>query len=607
MEIKRNSLKKNSRRNIEEILFYDFFKGKANIESIKSINEFIKDSLKDYIPFSNNKFMINDLILTNKDISLYSILLSKKIVKIKNFCHIININKKINMSKLAIEKFFIYYFAFLRNKNFDNIKEVKKYKNKYSLPHRFFDNLFYKIILVFLKNNLINIGFCEIFLKIQFLYILKHSKNFFTIFIDYLLNLCFDIELINIKNEEYNNFIDKIFSFIYSQLISDKDKNIFFYYSFVKNPKILKLLNFQSSEKLLIETKNKISLILKACIPYNLSFDHIRYLNLELKRLLLQEQSKNTDILFFNDLFKLFQETFILESNKNSEYNLNEGIIFLNSKDINTQIYFDDIPLKRNFGLFFSFYAFEVQKTQILFSLCDKNNIEIFSVLLEEDNLILKSDENKIIFNQKSKITKNKEYIVYIIGFSKGFFKPKIYLNTYLNNEILKNQNINLKIHDRENYRIFLGYKKQIIKNIEDKDLNNLNGILGTIIISNDKINENFIGYLQYILNNPNFNVYNIQEQYFGIKNSNVYNKISNNEDIIKFYSSIILNINYITVSNFFLKKKNKNMNDYIIFKNKNIIDWFLLNDGISFLTLVIEYFFNLIFNSNKFIHENEM
>ena len=533
--------------------------------------------------------------------------MSKKIVKIKNFCHIININKKINVSKLGIEKFFIYYFVFLRNKNFDNIKEVKKYKNKYSLPHRFFDNLFYKIILVFLKNNLINIGFCEIFLKIQFLYILKHSKNFFIIFIDYLLNLCFDIELINIKNEEYNNFIDKIFSFIYSQLISDKDKNIFFYYSFVKNPKILKLLNFQSSEKLLIETKNKISLILKACIPYNLSFDHIRYLNLELKRLLLQEQSKNTDILFFNDLFKLFQETFILESNKNSEYNLNEGIIFLNSKDINTQIYFDDIPLKRNFGLFFSFYAFEVQKTQILFSLCDKNNIEIFSVLLEEDNLILKSDENKIILNQKSKITKNKEYIVYIIGFSKGFFKPKIYLNTYLNNEIVKNQNINLKIQDREDYRIFLGYKKQIIKNIEDKDLNNLNGILGTIIISNDKINENFIGYLQYILNNPNFNVYNIQEQYFGIKNSNVYNKISNNEDIIKFYSSIILNINFITVSNFFLKKKNKNMNDYIIFKNNNIIDWFLLNDGISFLTLVIEYFFNLIFNSNKFIHENEM
>ena len=248
-----------------------------------------------------------------------------------------------------------------------------------------------------------------------------------------------------------------------------------------------------------------------------------------------------------------------------------------------------------------------VQNTQILFSLCDKNNVEIFSVLLEEDNLILKSDENKIILNQKSKITKNKEYIVYIIGFSKGFFKPKIYLNTYLNNEIVKNQNINLKIQDREDYRIFLGYKKQIIKNIEDKDLNNLNGILGTIIISNDKINENFIGYLQYILNNPNFNVYNIQEQYFGIKNSNVYNKISNNEDIIKFYSSIILNINFITVSNFFLKKKNKNMNDYIIFKNNNIIDWFLLNDGISFLTLVIEYFFNLIFNSNKFIHENEM
>jgi hypothetical protein len=48
-------------------------------------------------------------------------------------------------------------------------------------------------------------------------------------------------------------------------------------------------------------------------------------------------------------------------------------------------------------------------------------------------------------------------------------------------------------------------------------------------------------------------------------------------------------------------------MNDYIIFKNNNLIEWFLINEGINFITLVFEYFYNLIFNSKELQFEKEM
>ena len=72
-------------------------------------------------------------------------------------------------------------------------------------------------------------------------------------------------------------------------------------------------------------------------------------------------------------------------------------------------------------------------------------------------------------------------------------------------------------------------------------------------------------------------------------------------------YSSIILRIDSVKINNFFIKKKNKNMNDYIIFKNNNLIEWFLINEGINFITLVFEYFYNLIFNSKELQFEKEM
>ena len=67
------------------------------------------------------------------------------------------------------------------------------------------------------------------------------------------------------------------------------------------------------------------------------------------------------------------------------------------------------------------------------------------------------------------------------------------------------------------------------------------------------------------------------------------------------------MNINSAKIYNFLTKEKNKNNYNYILFKKNSIIEWFLSNDGISFITLILEYFYNLIFNSKKFEFEKEM
>ena len=131
---------------------------------------------------------------------------------------------------------------------------------------------------------------------------------------------------------------------------------------------------------------------------------------------------------------------------------------------------------------------------------------------------------------------------------------------------------------------------------------------MGPIYIINDKVNQNIINNLDFIFYEQLYLDFDeIEKKYYGIKIKKAYTKILNEKELKDFYSSIILKIDSVKINNFFIKKKNKNMNDYIIYKNNNIIEWFLLNEGINFITLVFEFFYNLIFNSKKLDFEKEM
>jgi len=586
-------------RNLNEITLKDFFNDKNNINLIISINEYTIQSMQNYVQYSDNNLELNNLILTEHDLKNYYIMFNSKIIILKNICNIINIDKKIKSEKVNCEKLLIFLFSFIHNQNFHNIIEIKKYKNKFFLSNKFFDELFNFIFIYFLKNNLIKIGFCEIILKIQFLYYYNNINNFM-LFIDIFINNCLDIEMFYPNIDEYNIFIDKISTFLNSLLL----KNNILLYSFPKYSKIFKLLKFNKIKE---QTKNKISFYLKSFFPYKLNLEHMKYLFFELKKLLLKSTTKNLDILFINDVFKNLNEIYKIEKNDitfNSK--INDGIIFFGNKNIHSQIKFD-VFLKNNFSIIFSFLSFEESNAQILFSLINKNDEEIFSIVLEKNNLYIKNEKNQIKLNSNTEIQTNKVYFICMI-FNIGniFFQTKIEI--YFHNEESNKEKININIIEKEKYSIVLGYKNQKIKNIEKQNINNFKGILGPIYIINDKVNQIIIKNLLFLFNEHSYLDFdNIQKKYYGIKIENS-NKIKCLEkELIEFSSSIILRIDSVKISNFFLKKKHKNINDYIIFKNNNIIDWFLSNEGINFITLVFEYFYNLIFNSKEFKFENEM
>ena len=590
----------NSRiRSLNEITLKDFFNDKNNINLIISINEYTIQSMQNYVQYSDNNLELNNLILTEHDLKNYYIMFNSKIIILKNICNIINIDKKIKSEKVNCEKLLIFLFSFIHNQNFHNIIEIKKYKNKFFLSNKFFDELFNFIFIYFLKNNLIKIGFCEIILKIQFLYYYNNINNFM-LFIDIFINNCLDIEMFYPNIDEYNIFIDKISTFLYSLLL----KNNILLYSFPKYSKIFKLLKFNKIKE---QTKNKISFYLKSFFPYKLNLEHMKYLFFELKKLLLKSTTKNLDILFINDVFENLNEMYKIEKN-DITFNgkINDGIIFFGNKNIHSQIKFD-VFLKNNFSIIFSFLSFEESNAQILFSLINKNDEEIFSIVLEKNNLYIKNEKNQIKLNSNTEIQTNKVYFICMI-FNIGniFFQTKIEI--YFHNEESNKEKININIIEKEKYSIVLGYKNQKIKNIEKQNINNFKGILGPIYIINDKVNQIIIKNLLFLFNEHSYLDFdNIQKKYYGIKIENS-NKIKCLEkELIEFSSSIILRIDSVKISNFFLKKKNKNINDYIIFKNNNIIDWFLSNEGINFITLVFEYFYNLIFNSKEFKFENEM
>ena len=402
------SIKKNSRkRSLNDITLKEFFNDKNNMNSIKSINEFTIQSMQNYVPYSVNNLELNNLILTEHDLRIYYIMFSKKIIKLKNICQIMNIDKTIKSEKIYCEKFLIFLFAFIHNKNFKNIIEIKDYKSIYFLSNQFFDQLFQIMCISFLKNNLIKIEFCEIILKIQFFF--YANTNNFILFIDILINTCLDIEMFYSNIDEYNIFIDKILSFLFS--LSLQDNNLF--YSFPNYTKIFKLLKLN---KISEQNKNKITSYLKLFFPFTLNFEHMKYLFFEVKKLLLKSKIKNLDILFLNDIFKSLKAIYEIENNeKIFHFKINNGIIFLGNKNIFSQIKIDNIFLKNKFSLMFSFLAFDLLNIQVLFSLTNKNDEEIFSIVLENNNLYIKNEKSKIKINSNTEIKKKRIFYLHNI------------------------------------------------------------------------------------------------------------------------------------------------------------------------------------------------
>ena len=577
---------------------YDFFLINMN-DSIKSINNLTENCIKNSNNFLKENYKIEDLRLTEHDIQIYKILFYKKFITLKNICDIMNCNNKVKIEKkINVEKFLIFIFSFINNKNFNNIKEIKIYKSKFQLKNEYFYILYLKMIIVLFKNNIINYQFCEILFQILFFYYIDNLKTDALFFIDLLINEYLKIENNYLQNNEFNDFIDNIISFLMNYL--NKKEHLKSYYSFIRDLNIFNFLDLLNLEKISTNLKNKLYIFLKECLSFNLIFNHMKYLNLILKRMLINPP-KQSDIFFITNLFELFKEIYFNETENRITDKINEGIIFCGNKNNNPQIRFDNICLTNNFSIAFSFLPYDMSHIQILFSLCYQDNNEIFSIILEKNNLIFKTNntnDSRIIIGKE--IQQNKKYFICLTYTKerKIFFKT-IKIDFYCNNE-LKTYSVNPKI-ESDNLSILLDFQKQNINNYEKlNEIVHFKGELSTIFLINEKFNQNILKNLEDILNDDS---YNIQKEYYGIKNKNNFKENHANEK----FPSIYLKINSAKMNNILLKEKNKNNYNHIIFKKNNIIDWFLSNDGISFVTLILEYFYNLLFNSKKFKFEKEM
>ena len=587
----------NNSRNIK---IYDFFLIDMNIDSINSINNLTRNSINDYNTFSQKNYKIENLMITEHDIQIYKILLYKKIIILKNICDVIACGGKIKLKKIInIEKLLIFLFSFINNKNFNNIQEIKNYEKKFQMKNTFFYIFYLKMMIFLLKNNIIKYQFCEVLFGIQFFYYINNLNNDSLFFIDLLINEYFKIEDINLKNNEINDFFYNIISFLMNYIIKNKNENKKTFYSFIRDLNIFKILGLLNLEKTIsIDLKNIIFTFLSECLSYNLIFNHMEYLNLIIKKIIINPPKKS-NIFFINNIFKLFKEIHLKETENIIRDKITEGIIFCGNKNNNPQIIFDKIFLKRNFSIAFSFLPYDISNIQILFSLCKKNNKEIFSIILEKNNLIFRTKDNPIIIIATEIKQNNKYFICLRYNIERILIFNNITIDIYFDNK-LKSHSINLKI-ENDNLSIFLDFQKQIINNYEKlNEIVHFKGELNSIVLINEQLNQNLLNNLENQLNDDQFN---IQKEYYGFEKKNKLNAINNNEK----YPSIYLNINSAKIYNFLTKEKNKNNYNYILFKKNSIIEWFLSNDGISFITLILEYFYNLIFNSKKFEFEKEM
>ena len=584
------------KKHSKKIKIYDFFFINMN-DLINSTNKSTDNCIKYYNTFSRKNYKIENLIITEHDIQKYKILLYKKFITLKNICDVINCNKKLKIEKeINFEKFLIFLFAFINNKNFYDIQEINNYKIKFQLKNEFFYTLYLKLIIFLLKNNLIKYQFCEFLFQIQFNYYINNLKIDSVFFINLLINEYLKIEHNCLKNNEFNEFFDDIISFLMIYL--NKKENLKTYYSFIRDLNIFNFLDLLNFKKISTDLKNKLFSFLRECLSYNLIFNHMKYLNLILKRQLINPP-KNSDILFIYNLFKLFKEIHLNETENIIKDKINEGIIFCGNKNNYTQIIFDKISLKNNFSIAFSFLTYDISYIQILFSLCNKDYNEIFSIILEKNNLILRTNNLNITIGKE--IKQNKKYFICLIyNYEKKIFFKKETIEIYFNNELITHS-INLEIGNDDNLSILLDFQKQKIINYQKlNEIVHFKGELNSIFFINEKFDENLLKNLENILNDDS---YNIQKEYYGIKNKNNWKEKYDNEK----YPSIYLKINSIKIHNFLLKEKFKNEYNYIIFKKNSIMEWFLSNDGISFITLVLEYFYNLIYNAKKFEFEKEM
>ena len=569
------------------------------------------------------------------------------ILKRQRFCKIENINlKKFFLNQIILSFIYLHYnsnkiYINENDNNYDTI--IRDYKNIYNRFYTFLIKIYSSNIKAGNNIQVIDINDISEIFRFNITLSLKDliEKNFiFNISIIHLTKFFIENEK-NIKN--LKSFIH-IFEQIYSNLLMNKNKLLFLKRDRnLDNFSIFKTINITCSSSCDEQLKELIFKTLDLIYTNNYS-DIISKIILNDIKEGFYELKSNYDnnkiigcIKYLKSKTEFIDSLFINEENLKKDLYMPSSYFYFDGS-INSGInYNPNIEIiKKSFTLVFSFKVEDAIKDKIfpLITFISEKNDIILSLLLKNKQLFI-SDSDITKMKLIDNISIQKSYLVVVEYNSKHILNDKIKI--FINGEKKDINSINMNPKFKTSVKV--GYlPKEVITYKSLTNISNFNGIIGPIIFLNSTIDDKeFVPnifklkgrYDSILLFNNNNNLsnyfyydpYNCQYDMEFIDGQNYFMKISKNideecfftlcpisminndkkncalfiEDIyqknnkVKFYDNEIFP-NFST-----LKVPSSKLNHTFAMKSYSSISYFIQYDGINLLTLIIEYFYNLL------------
>lgn len=582
----------------------------------------------------NSKYQKN-FDITQNDIKIIqlALLTNEQMVNrlYHNFYLVSNSQKqfKCEYAKERIVKVIIIIICLVFNYNFSSgvISEFAEA----SINATYIQNILEQLISKFYEEKKITLEDCELF--IQLIYRINDNKQSKTENVARIVDkgIIFTLSLVlsiceSSEEDSINQFIVNYISFLEEKI----KQNVNLEYNLLTKEDLLKLITLTKLKRVDSTTKKTIINFLINLFKFNMKQMPISFLIKQLRHLIVQINNKEidnyvTNINFITNILTFLQE--LVEKEKktliNDEFYIDKGFIFNGRAPGGFQV--NVIPeLNKEFTMIFSFCCFSidpsVEETPI-FKFTNIKNEKVFYLYINKKRELC-IDFKKTVYNVvEQKIQLNKSYLIIFTQseIPANFLIKKIKFMTYINGEHRKS---NFSLEEKSDFNINIGFNDNRTK------YNTFIGKIGTFLIYNEvAINEE---QAKEITNKLKNKYYLIEEltpdistneyyNFYSSKNTNkIINFIQNNEIFKKLNQNLHAVISHrvvYNVSSFYNKLKltdNINsFNDYQLqydfncrpstksncfpFKNFETVQHFYTYDGVSYLTLCVEYLYNII------------
>ena len=583
----------------------------------------------------NSKYQQN-FEITQNDIKIIqlALLTNEQMVNrlYHNFYLVSNSQKRFNCEygKHRIVKVIIMIISLVFNSNFSSgmISEFAEA----SINATYIQNILEQLISKFYEEKKITLNDCELF--IQLIYRINDNKQSKSENVARIVDkgIIFTLSLVlsiceSSEEDSINQFIENYISFLEEKI----KQNINLEYNLLTKEDLLKLITLTKLKRVNETTKKTIINFLTNLFKFNMKQMPISFLIKQLRHLIVQINNKEidnyaTNINFLTNIITFLQE--LVEKEKttiqNDPYYVDKGFILNGRAPGGFQV--NVIPeLNKEFTMIFSFCCFSidpsVEETPI-FKFTNSKNEKLFYLYINKKRELC-FDFQKTIYNVvEQNIQLNKSYLIIFTQCEISetfFFAKKTKLMTYINGE---KRTAKFTFEEKSDFNINIGFNDNRTK------YNTFIGKIGTFLIYNKvHLNEEQAIEITKKLKNKYYLIEELTPDistneyynFYSSKHTNeIINFIQNNESIKTFNDKLHAVISHrvvYNVSSFYNKLKlTDNINsfkDYQLqydfncrpstksncfpFKNFETVQHFYTYDGVSYLTLCVEYLYNII------------